>query len=262
MPPSEGPESAATTLLQRARERRDGDAHTHQAVVLRGVLHQGDELQVGHLQVHVDVLVNLLVRQLVVAIEILEGLVDELEDALAVAALEDIALLQFLDAQVVAFLNHLGNLAHLLRNLVGHEYLVFHVVVVLHVSRHCLHVLGVVLVVVDGGHGSQLVESPDEHALGVHVGESKWPHHGVHALLSSVVLNGFHQCGRHLAVVNEVYPPEAHGFLLPPFVGFMVDDGGNAAAQLPFLVGQEVLSLAEVEGGVAVFRQRVHVVAI
>lgn len=47
VPPSEGPEPSAAALLQRLRQRRDGDAHGHGLVAGAAVFYNGDEAEVG-----------------------------------------------------------------------------------------------------------------------------------------------------------------------------------------------------------------------
>ena len=75
--------------------------------------------------------------------------------------------------QVIALHHHLGNLAELLRHtFLGHNELVFHIVVVLDKATQLLDVLRIVGIVVDGSHRTQLVEALNQHALRVHIRES------------------------------------------------------------------------------------------
>ena len=227
----------------------------------RPILGHGDEVQVGKRQVHLHVLINLLVAEAREAIEILERVVDEFEDFLAHASVEDFLLRQGAHVQVVALHDHLRNLHHLLRHQFGHEDFELHVVVVLFPSAETFHVLGIVRVVVDGGHRAELVETEGQHALGVEVGEAQRANHFLHALAAAEVGHGIEQRTAHLDVVDEVNPTEAHALAFPLLVGAVVDDGSHATSQLPVLVGQVVLGFAEFESCVFITAQRRHFVA-
>ena len=253
VPPAEGPQAPVAALLQCLGQRGQGDAHADDGMVLeRVVLDEGDHTQVEHLEVHLDVLVNLLLRHRAVAVEVAEGLVDDVEDALPVlVGAEDVALRELLHLQVVALHDHLRNLAELLGHaLLRHVELVLHVVVVLLVALHLLHQLGVVGVVVFGGHAGELVEAVGEHALGVHVGEAERSDDFLHLVASAEVLDGSEQGPHHVDVVDEVEPSEAHRRPLPLLVVAPVDDGGHAAHHLAVAQCQVVLGVAELEGGV------------
>ena len=227
----------------------------------RPVFDDGHQVEVDHGEIHVDVLFDLVFRECAVAIEVAERAVDHVEDLLAHALLEDLLLRRGAHVEVVALHDHLRDLHHLLGNLLGHVDLVFHVVVVFLVSYQPLDVLRVVGIVVERGHGAQLVESVGQHALGVHVGEAQRANHLGHALAASVVFHGLHQGFRHFGVVYEVDPSEAHTLALPLLVGVVVDDGGHAAYHLSVFVSDVIFSLAKLERRVLVLVQRVHVVA-
>ena len=157
-------------LLQGARERRDGDAHACQAVVGIAILDDGDKTEVGQREVHVDVLVYLPVGELGETVEVLIGGVDQVKELTAIASLEHVFLSKFAHVQIVALLYHPGYLGVLLGYGFGHFQVVLHVVVVLTPASQALHVL--VGVVIDGGHGAQLVKAEGKHALGIHVGKA------------------------------------------------------------------------------------------
>ena len=240
VPPPEGPQSAVAALLQRLGQRRQGDAHAHDGVVVKGVvLDERDHGQVEHLEVHLDILVNLCLRHLAVAIQVTEGFVDDVEHLLSVlCGSEDVLLGEFLDLQVVAFHHHLRYLHELLGHaFLRHIELVLHVVVVLFVTLHLFHQLGVVGEVILRSHAAELLESACEHALGVHVGESQRTDDLLHAVAATKVLDGSEQCAQHVDVVNKVKPPEAHCRAVPLFVVAVVDDGSHASHHLVVAVG-------------------------
>ena len=162
--------------------------------------------------------------------------------------------------EVVALLYESCELLEFIGHGVWHGEEILHVIVVLDPSAELLHVFGVIGIVVDGGHGAELVEAHDEHALGVEVSEAERTHHGGHALAAPPLLNGIEEGAAYLDVVDEINPSEAYILLLPALVGAVVDDGGYAASYLSVLIGEEVFGLAEVKSHVAVAPQRVHVV--
>ena len=164
--------------------------------------------------------------------------------------------------EVVAFLHHLGNLRVLLRSFFGYFKIILHIVVVFHPAAQLLHVLRIIRIVVTGRHRAEPVKAPRQHTLGVHVGKAQRSYDILHALLPAIVLYGLEQGIRHIQVVDEVNPAEAHVLLLPLLVGFVVDDGSHTSDHLPILHGKVILSFAEVKGRIPVFRQRVQLVAV
>ena len=132
---------------------------------------------------------------------------------------------------------------------VGNSHLALHPAYFL-LQSELFHVPGVVGVVVEGGHGAQLVKALYEHAFGVHVGESQGTYEMFHPAFLAPLCHGIEQGAAHLDVVDEVYPPEAHVLHVPRLVGTVVDDGCHAAHYLPVLPGQEQLGGAELVGSV------------
>ena len=165
--------------------------------------------------------------------------------------------------QVVSLLYEARHFGVFLGHLLRHEELVLHVVVVLLVSAQLLHVFRIIGVVVYRGHRAELVEAHREHSLGIHVRESERSHHVGHALAPAVLLHGIEQCARHIDVVHEVNPPEAHVVPAPGLVCLVVDDGSHAPHHLSALLVEShiVFRLAEIKCGVLVLAQRVHIVA-
>ena len=260
--PSEGEESSASASLECSGEGGERDAYAYEFAVGVPIFDECDEVEVGVGEVHVDVLSDLARGEFGIAVKVFECGVDKFEDACSVSALEDVFLGEFFDAQVVAFTHHLCDFGIFLGDFIGDVHLVFHVVIVFFVATECLHVLGIIGVVVGGGHGAEMVESCCEHAFGVHIGEAERSYNLLHAVGASVVFDGAEQSSRDFAVVDEINPAEAHAFTLPFFVGFMVDDGCDASDDAVVFVGEEIFRLAKIESCVFVFAQRIELVAI
>lgn len=111
--------------------------------------------------------------------------------------------------------------------------------------------LGIVGIVVDGGHRGELVEALNEHALGIHIGKSERALDFVHATLLAPSLHRVDKSTAHFEIVDEVNPSEAYALLIPRFVGATVDDGRHAPDDFPVLViGQEIVGFAKFEGGI------------
>ena len=118
-------------------------------------------------------------------------------------------------------------------------------------EAHTYHVLGVVGVVVDRGHGAELVEALDEHPLVIEVREA----HGAlqHLLAASAcpVRYRLEEGIDDLSVVDEVDEAEAGIVLIPRLVGAVVDDPCDTTDDLALAIGEEVGCLAKLECGVA-----------
>ena len=80
VPPSKGQVTAVVGLLQGTRERGEGDAEAYQFVAIHDTCY---EVEVGNLDVVVDQLVYLVIRQLTEAIKDIVGFVEQIEDELA-----------------------------------------------------------------------------------------------------------------------------------------------------------------------------------
>ena len=163
--------------------------------------------------------------------------------------------------QIVTLLDHHRNLGVLLRHLIRHHDLELHILVIYLETLQGLDVLRIVREIVDGWHGSELVESPDEHSLRVHIGKSKRTYHILHAFLAAIFLHSIQKCLRNLTVVDEINPSEANGFLSPLIVCLMIDDCSDATCQFSIFIGKIILSLAELERSVLVLAQGIHFVA-
>ena len=165
-------------------------------------------------------------------------------------------------SQAVALAYHLGDLCELLGHHLGHLHLHLHVVIVFLESCHLLHVARVVGVVVVDVHRGEFVEAVHEHTLAVGVDEAQRSGDFRHPFCPAPVLDGFQQGSRHLGVVDEVEPAEAHLVTVPPLIGAAVDDGGYPANGLTVLISHKIVGLAALERRVLVPSEGGHFVSV
>ena len=262
MPPTEWEETTVLALLESSRERRDGNTNTHNFLVGIPVLYQGDEIKVGHRQIHLHIMVDLLLTQLRISVEILECVIDDREYLLSISFLEHLVASKLLDMEIISLLYHTGNLGIFLWHLIRHIHLVFHIIVVLLPTSKLLHVLGIVGIIIYGGLSAKLVESPCKHTLGVHIRESKRPYSLLHTVLPTPILYSGKKGTRHFDVVDEIYPSEAHSTLSPALVGFLVYNSSHTACYLTILIGKEILGFAELKSGILILRQCINLIAM
>src|SRR3712207_3119582 len=115
--------------------------------------------------------------------------------------------------------------------------------------------------VVDGGHGAELVESFDEHPFGIEIGKSERTDNVCHAPFFSPLLHRLDECGRYFEVVEEIDPSEADVLASPFFIGMAIDDSGYASYYLSVSVGEKVIGLTKLERRVFLFIEGIqHVV--
>ena len=122
--------------------------------------------------------------------------------------------------------------------------------------------LRIVGIVVGSSLSAELVVAFEEHSFGVHVGESERTNDFLHSFLLAVVFYSLEQGCRHLDVVDEVDPSEAHRLALPLLVGAVVDDGSHTTYHLAVAERHEILCLAEVEGCILVLTKGPHLVEV
>ena len=85
MPPAKGQHPAVARLLQGAAERGEGNAEANHQVAIHYRRHQ---VQVGYLDVVIHQLVDLLLRQLAEAIQVLVGGIQQAEHLAAIAPVD------------------------------------------------------------------------------------------------------------------------------------------------------------------------------
>ena len=110
------------------------------------------------------------------------GLIHKVEDAFTVSTLKDIVARKLLYLEAITLLYHVGNLGKLLRNFVRYHQFVLHIVVIYLKPFETFHQLGIVLIIIYGGHGTQLVEACCEHTLWIHIGKAQRTHNRAHSL--------------------------------------------------------------------------------
>lgn len=228
---------------------------------LAPVLDAGNEIEVEETQIRMNQLVYLLLRELGVAIEVFVSGIDQFENLLTITALENIFLGKLAHMQIVSFLYHGSNLGVFLGHGIRHDELVLYVLVVDLVAIESLYMLGIIGIVVDGGHGAQLVESPGKHAFRIHISKAKRTYHIVHSLRLAIVFYSLQKSLGHFTVVDEVDPAKTHRLAVPSLVGLVVDDSSDTTRQLSVLIGKKIFGLAKLKSGIAVLAEGIHFVA-
>ena len=250
MPPAERPQTTVTALLQSLCQRGDGDTYADTVVVGRvPVFDDAEQVQFNELEVHVHILVYLFLRHLRVAVEVTEGLVDNLEDTMTIfLRTEDVLFGQLPDVQVVALHGQLCHAFHLFGHAaLRYKDLILNVVVIFLVALHLLHQTGIVFIIIQGSHGAELVETVSQHTLWIHICEAQRTDDFLHALLLTVFLYGIQQGTHHLCIVNEVQPAEADARALPLLVVSVIDDSCHTTYNFSVAISQEIFCLAEFE---------------
>ena len=165
-------------------------------------------------------------------------LVYQFEKSHAIFLLDFFAGGVFLDLQVVAFLHYFGYPHIFLGNGVGHFHVEFHPVG-LFGEAHAFHMLRIIGVIIDGGHGAYLLEPFDKHSFVVHVGESHRSYDGFHPFGAPPFAYGVEKRVGHFGVILEVHEPETQAFLAGTLVYLMVDYAGDASHRLAVAVSHE-----------------------
>ena len=157
--------------------------------------------------------------------------------------------LELANMQIIALGYNLRYAAVLFGYGIGHIYLHLHPVGTL-AQPEAFHVLRIVGIVVDGGHGRELVKALHKHTLSVHVGKAKGAFYLGHAALLAPLFYGVDKGCAHLHVVNKVYPAKAHRLAVPRLVGTTVDNGSHAAHYFTIAQSQKVVGFTKLEGGI------------
>lgn len=237
-----GREEASAAGAEGFAEGGEGDSDTDEGVVF--VNNDADAVGAEDGEVFSDVVFDLAVGEGGVAVEVVVGSVDEVEEGFAVLVLEAGDGFVSEAAEVVFPADDFGDAEVFVGDFVGDGHFVFDPVDVFGVTP-ALHVSGVVGVVVDCGHSAHFVEAVDEHALVVHVGESHRADHLGHAFGASPGFGGVHQGVVDFGDVDEVDGGEAGFFFSGAFVDLVVDDDGDFADGLTIDTSHEQFGLAE-----------------
>ena len=230
--------------MQRFGKRRHGDTYANQFVI--GIGDKSHHSQVEYREVHLYILVDLSLRQRRVAVERAVRFVHQFEYFLSVVFGYFFPGGIFLYLEVVFSLNQFGDTLVLVGNGVRDIDFVFHPVGVF-LEAEFLHVYGIVGVVVDSGHGAELVETFNQHTFRIEIGESERSGNVSHAPFLSPVFYCFDESGGYFRVVNEVYPPETDVLATPFLVGTVVDNSGYTSYDLVILVCQKIICFTEFE---------------
>ena len=107
-----------------------------------------------------------------VAVEWLISFVHQLEDGLAIVLGNLLGRCVFLYLEVILALDEVGDALVLVGYGVGNVDFILHPIGIL-LKAHAFQMLRIVGIVINGGHGAELVESFDEHTFGIEVCESQ-----------------------------------------------------------------------------------------
>ena len=181
-------------------------------------------------------------------------MVQRVEDTVCIG--EDLLLILELQClEPVLLADDLGDTLVLLGDLLGDHDLILLPVLILD-KAHALHVLGVVGIVVDRSHRTELVEALDKHPFVVKVREAHGPLEHILAAGLTPVGNSLEERIDDFIVIDEVNEAEAYVVLVPRLVGAVIDDPCDTPDDTPIAVGEEVCGFAELKGGVACWVQR------
>ena len=228
------------------------------------IFNQTNQLHIEHGEIHLQILVNLGLCHLRIAIKMSEGFVDHVEHLTPDLLLtENLTTLGMHRMEVITLHHQFGYLSEFLRHtLFGHNDFIFHIVVILLPAAKLFNVLGIIGIIIYRGHRSHLIEAFNKHTFRIHISKSQRADNLCHPLLTSPFLNCIEEGLTHLDVIDEIHPSETHTLALPLLVGPMVDDAGNTPYQLAILIGHEILGLAELESSILILAQRMDLVAV
>jgi len=235
-------------LLVGFREVGHTKSKGHQVVVLIDDKSGKIEVDEGEVFLYIDI--NLLVGEGDEVVEVFEGVVEGVEE-LAGVGIDLFAALELEELEVVFLKDKTVDACHLWRNRLVSWHLVLRP---LALGSHAvtLDELDVILRIVEGADVLASVETLDNPALFVQIGEAERSFYLVHAVLMSEIDHSVHQGGEYIIILDEIHPSEADSLLLPALVAAVVDDGGDATHYL-------LASIGEVELHVAVFTRGVLV---
>lgn len=172
-----------------------------------------------------------------------EGAVEEAENLVDISVL-NLLLRQRAHLQVEHLRRELGHMDVFLRQLLGDGDAYRQPVHSLGISQR-LHVLGIVGIVIIGGHGAQESEVAHEHALLVIVGNAQRSLDAVHTALPAPLHDLVEESLGDLDVIDKIEIAKAHHLRLPFLIGMVVHDSHDAPYGLLATVGYETLHLGE-----------------
>ena len=231
-------------FLQRFGEGWHRNAYGKQLVI--GIGNQCHHAKVEDGQVHLDVLVNLPLAQCRITVEGLIGFVHQFEDGLTVVLGNLLGRCVFLYLEVILALDEVGDALVLVGYGIRNVDFVLHPIGIL-LKSHALHMLRIVGIVINGGHGAELVESFDEHTFGIEICESQRALYMCHSPFFSPFFHGANQGIGDFRIIDEVYPAEADFLFVPGLVCLVVDDGSYTSYDFTFPISQEIVGFTKFE---------------
>ena len=259
--PTRREKPAIAYLAQRIGKRREGNTKGNQFVASVAIYHTRYQVQVCLLDISIYIFIYLLLRKLLEIIEILISLVHDFEHLPAHSSRSQFAAGELMNMQIISALYHLGSLGKLSRRHFRNPDAVLQPVVILLIERKTLQMRLVIRIIVIDIHRRLPVEALDEQAFTVHIRKSERTYAFVHSLALAPVFYRAQQGTGNRYIIHEIEPAEANLLLVSLFVGTMVDNASNSTYDTSLAVNrQEVLSLAEFEGRILLWVQRIHLV--
>ena len=243
--PAEGEEVSIRFLIG-FREVGHTKSKGYEIVVM--IDHKSCEIEVDEGEVFLHIDIDLLVGEWDEIVKVLEGVVEGMEKLLGVG-IDLLAMLELKQFEVVFLEDEAVDARHLGGNRLVGGHLVLRP---LALGSHAvtLDETDVVFGVVEGADVLTGVETLDDPALFVHIGEAERSFYLVHTVLAAELNDSVHKGGEDLVVVNEIHPAEADGFLLPTLVAAMVDDGRHTSHDIFAAIGEIHLQVAVFARGV------------
>ena len=128
---------------------------------------------------------------------------------------------------------------------VGNVDFVFHPIGIL-LKAHAFQMLRIVGIVINGGHGAELVESFDEHTFGIEICESQRALYMCHSPFFSPFFHGANQGIGDFRIIDEVYPAEAD-FLFQVWFALWLMMAATSSYDFTFPISQEIVGFTKFE---------------
>ena len=252
--PSEG-KDLALCLPHCGRYMGHCDGEANKFIFL--VDHKGNKVLVENGNVLVHVAVYLLLGEFCVLVKAGEGLVEHVEH-LTAALCHLMESAGGVDADAETLRDLIGKSEH------GRKFRrdVHHPLGPVHIfgKAQALQVFRIIRIVVDDGEGALVLEAFHKKAFPVHICKAQRALDLCCTPYFAPFNHGVNEGLAHVEVLDEVYPAEADGILIPFLVGVVIDDGGYAACNLSVLIGQIKFTVTELQGGVFGAKRLVFVV--
>ena len=166
-----------------------------------------------------------------------------------------LSVLELQHLQSVFLLHDLADTQMLLGNAIRYIDLKFMPILILSVSD-TLHLLGVIGIIINCSHRTDLIETLDQHTLVI--GKAHRTVDLLHALFAGPFLDSTEKGINHLVIINKINETKAGTFLSPSLVTRAIHHTSDTAYHLPVLIGKEVNSVAHLERRIFLLIQRHH----